>query len=85
MPEARLRQCAVLVGGLGTRLGAVTRSVPKPLLPIGDRPFLAWLLRELCRYGLEEAVLLAGHLSDRLRDEIPRLRARLEEAGQGNF
>ena len=56
-----IRQCAVLVGGLGTRLGALTATTPKPLLRIGDRPFLAWLLREFVRFGIEEFVLLAGH------------------------
>ncbi len=58
-----VRQCAILVGGLGTRLGALTAATPKPLLPCGDRPFLAWLMRELQRFGVEEFVLLAGHLS----------------------
>jgi len=39
--EVTIRQCAILVGGLGTRLGALSAATPKPLLPIGDRPFLA--------------------------------------------
>ena len=43
---ATVSQCAVLVGGLGTRLGTLTAATPKPLLPCGDRPFLAWLLRD---------------------------------------
>lgn len=71
------RQAAVLVGGLGTRLGAITRDTPKPLVPVGDRPFLAWLLRELCRFGIEEAVLLTGHLSDRVRGALEGIAARL--------
>jgi D-glycero-D-manno-heptose 1,7-bisphosphate phosphatase len=60
---ATVRQCAVLVGGLGTRLGSLTTATPKPLLPCGDRPFLAWLMRELIRFGVEDFVLLTGHLS----------------------
>ena len=67
MPTATLRQAAILVGGLGTRLGALTSDTPKPLLPVGGRPFLAWLLRELSRFGVEEAVLLTGHLAGRVR------------------
>ena len=77
MRGARLRQCAILVGGLGTRLGALTQDTPKPLLEIGDRPFLAWLMRELCRYGVEEVVLLTGHLSERVRTQAEALAARL--------
>src|SRR6185437_14941147 len=63
MRSAVVRQCAVLVGGLGTRLGALTATTPKPILPCGDRPFLAWLMREMLRFGVEEFLLLTGHLS----------------------
>jgi len=66
MQHATVEQCAVLVGGLGTRLGSLTATTPKPLLPCGDRPFLAWLLREVARFGESEFVLLSGHLSDQV-------------------
>ncbi|HEY4040569.1 MAG TPA: HAD-IIIA family hydrolase [Rhodopila sp.] len=58
-----ITQCAVLVGGLGTRLGALTATTPKPLLPCGGRPFLFWLLREFARFGVNDFLLLTGHLS----------------------
>ncbi len=77
MRPATIRQCAVLVGGLGTRLGALTSDTPKPVLPCGDRPFLAWLLREFVRFGVEEFVLLTGHLSDRLRESLGAVAASL--------
>jgi D,D-heptose 1,7-bisphosphate phosphatase len=77
MATATIRQAAILVGGLGTRLGALTASTPKPLLPCGDRPFLAWILRELCRYGVEEAVLLTGHLSEAVEAALPEIVAGL--------
>ena len=60
------RQCAILVGGLGTRLGSLTEQTPKPLLPVDGKPFLSWVLRELLRFGIDEAVLLVGHLSDQV-------------------
>jgi D-glycero-D-manno-heptose 1,7-bisphosphate phosphatase len=63
MPRAPIRQCAILAGGLGTRLGALTAVTPKPVLEVGGRPFLAWLMRELTRFGIEEFVLLTGHMS----------------------
>ena len=75
MPPFTVRQCAVLVGGLGTRLGALTQDTPKPLLPCGDRPFLAWLLRELIRFGVEEFVLLASHLADQVTARVDQLAA----------
>jgi D-glycero-D-manno-heptose 1,7-bisphosphate phosphatase len=63
MPRATVTQCAVLVGGLGTRLGSLTAHTPKPMLPCGDRPFLGWLLREFVRFGVTDFLLLTGHLS----------------------
>ncbi len=77
MARPPIRQCAILTGGLGTRLGALTAVTPKPLLPVGDRPFLGWLMRELVRFGIEDFVLLAGHLSPALEAALPALRAGL--------
>ncbi|QOZ08451.1 HAD-IIIA family hydrolase [Bradyrhizobium sp. CCBAU 51765] len=60
-----LRQAVVLVGGLGTRLGERTKTVPKPMLDVGGRPFLDTLLDELVRYGVfDEILLLAGHKAE---------------------
>ncbi|MBN8871954.1 MAG: HAD-IIIA family hydrolase [Rhodospirillales bacterium] len=70
---ATIRQCAILAGGLGTRLGDLTATTPKPLLPCGDRPFLAWLMREFQRFGVEEFVLLTGHLSDAVEQAVEAL------------
>ncbi len=71
--RATIRQCAVLAGGLGTRLGGLTAALPKPLLPCGDRPFLAWLLRDLARFGVEDVVLLTGHLSTHVEAAVADL------------
>jgi D-glycero-D-manno-heptose 1,7-bisphosphate phosphatase len=54
------RQAAILVGGKGTRLGALTAATPKPLLDVGGRPFIAWLLDEVSRHGIPRITLLAG-------------------------
>src|SRR5690606_8408963 len=74
------KQAAILVGGLGTRLGDLTARKPKPLLMCGDRPFLAWLLRELVRFGIDEVVLLAGHMVEEIRRDLPGLIAGLPRA-----
>jgi len=55
------RQCAILVGDFGSRLGALTPDTPKSLLDCGGRPFLAWVIRELSRFGIEEIILLTGY------------------------
>ncbi len=74
---ATLRQCAILAGGLATRLGARAATTPKPLLPCGDRPFLAWSLRELARFGVERVLLLTGHLSGAVDTAVASLAAAL--------
>jgi D-glycero-D-manno-heptose 1,7-bisphosphate phosphatase len=56
-----VRQVVCLVGGRGTRLGPLTESMPKPLLEVGGRPFLDYLIAEANRFGLERLLLLAGH------------------------
>lgn len=47
----------VLCAGFGTRLGDLTREVPKPMLPIGDRPMLAYLLAHLRAHGVREVAI----------------------------
>lgn len=74
---ATLRQCAILAGGLATRLGPLAATTPKPLLPCGDRPFLGWVLRELCRFGVERVLLLTGHLADSVAAAVTELADRL--------
>jgi D-glycero-D-manno-heptose 1,7-bisphosphate phosphatase len=61
-----LRQAIFLVGGLGTRLKDRTRATPKPLLEIGGRPFLDYLLDEAARYGFDDILLLAGHFGEQV-------------------
>jgi mannose-1-phosphate guanylyltransferase len=55
-------KAVVLVGGEGTRLRPLTETVPKPLLPFMNRPFLHHLLDHLARHGVEEAVLSSSYL-----------------------
>lgn len=66
-----VRQCVVLIGGLGTRLGALTRDCPKPLLPVGGTPFLESLLRYVVRFGVSDIVLLAGYKAEVVAEHFP--------------
>jgi D-glycero-D-manno-heptose 1,7-bisphosphate phosphatase len=76
-----LRQAVILVGGLGTRLGERTKATPKPMLPVGGRPFLDTLIDEIARYDVfDEILLLAGHKAESILaryDGTVRGRARL--------
>jgi len=63
-------QAVILAGGLGTRLGVRTRDLPKALLPIAGRPFLAWLVEALVRSGYRQLVLCIGHHGDQIVDYL---------------
>jgi NDP-sugar pyrophosphorylase family protein len=57
----------ILCGGRGTRLASVIADVPKPLAPVSERPFLAYLLAYLARSGaVRSATLAVHHLGDRI-------------------
>src|SRR5262249_50412210 len=56
-----MAQAVILVGGAGTRLGDLGARTPNPLLPVGDRPFLSSLIREIARFGIRRFLLIAGH------------------------
>ncbi|HLY46425.1 MAG TPA: HAD-IIIA family hydrolase [Stellaceae bacterium] len=71
-------QAVILCGGRGTRLGALTADLPKPLMPVGDAPFLDVLLFELGRHGVRRILLLAGFGAARIEEYVAasRLAAR---------
>jgi NDP-mannose synthase len=54
----------ILAGGKGTRLAPYTTIFPKPLVPIGDRPILEIIIRQLVRQGLGDILLSVGHLGE---------------------
>ena len=61
-------QAVILCGGRGTRLGALTAELPKPLLPIDDAAFLDLLLFELGRHGIRRILLLGGFAAARIAE-----------------
>ncbi len=64
-------KAVVLVGGEGTRLRPLTYTIPKPLLPIANQPFLERQLSWLAEYGVSEVVLSLGYLPDAFEQHFP--------------
>ena len=63
-------QAIILCGGLATRLGDVTKTVPKVLLKIAGKTVLEWQIRLLVEAGVTEVVLASGHLHDVLYERV---------------
>jgi NDP-mannose synthase len=57
-------RAVILAGGLGTRLRPYTTVLPKPLVPVGERPILEHILRRLHGCGVRRVDLCVGHLGD---------------------
>lgn len=72
------RQAAILCGGLGSRLGDLTRRTPKPLLTVDGRPFLDVIIEFVARQGVRRILLLAAFEHDQMKDYAARAASRLE-------
>ncbi len=60
----------ILVGGEGTRLRPLTERTRKDMLPLVDRPLLAYTFEHLRRYGVNRAIVSCGYLPDQIRDHF---------------
>jgi NDP-sugar pyrophosphorylase family protein len=60
----------VLAGGLGTRLGSLTKDFPKPLVTVAGRPFIEHPLEELQRQGAHRIVLAVGHRGELIEEAL---------------
>ena len=56
-------QAVILAGGRGRRLAPYTTILPKPLMPVGERPVLEILVDQLTRSGVSEIIMAVGYLS----------------------
>jgi len=61
-----VKEAIILAGGLGTRLYPLTLTVPKPMVPVAERPFLEYLLLRLSKQGFERVILSVGYLGEQI-------------------
>ena len=57
----------ILAGGMGTRLRPLTFSIPKPLLPVGEKPILQRIIEQLRDAGITDLVLATGYQAELVR------------------
>jgi len=60
-------QALILAGGEGTRLRPLTCTIPKPVVPLAGRPFIAHMISWLACHGVDEVILACGFMADGVR------------------
>lgn len=62
-------QAVIMAGGKGTRLAELTRdAIPKPMVRLLDKPLLEWQVECLHRNGVDDIIMVIGHLGEVIRD-----------------
>ncbi|MEM4160571.1 MAG: glucose-1-phosphate cytidylyltransferase [Thermoplasmata archaeon] len=64
----------ILCGGRGTRMGTETDALPKPMLPIGDKPILWHIMRIYSYWGFNNFILALGYKGEVIKDYFLRYR-----------
>ena len=63
-------QALILAGGEGTRLRPLTSTVPKPVVPLVDRPFITYMLEWLNAHGVDDVVMSCGYMASGVRNVL---------------
>lgn len=63
-------EAVILAGGKGTRLRSVVSDVPKPLAPVGARPFLTYLLDRLSQFRFDKVILSVGYMAEAFSERL---------------
>ncbi len=60
-------KAVILAGGKGTRLRPLTFSIPKPLLPIAEKPIIEIILKNLRKFGIKEVIVSVGYQGELIK------------------
>lgn len=63
-------KAVIIAGGKGTRLGKITKEIPKPMIKIGNLPILGHQLKLLKKYQIKNVIILTGHLSEIIENYV---------------
>lgn len=74
--SARPTRAMVLAAGLGTRMRAVSETIPKPLVPVAGKPLIVHALESLERAGVAEVVVNTHHLAVQIETSLAAHAAR---------
>ena len=68
--EASPKRAMVLAAGLGTRMRAFSWQIPKPLVQVGGKPLIDYVLDRLAEQGVERTVVNVHHLADQIERHL---------------
>jgi len=81
----KVRKAVIPAAGLGTRFLPATKSQPKEMLPVVDKPAIQYVVEEAVRAGLDDILIITGRGKRTIEDHFDRsieLEARLERSGK---
>jgi dTDP-glucose pyrophosphorylase len=61
-------ECMIMAGGRGKRLSPLTDTIPKPMLPLGDKPIIAHNIDRLISYGIQKIYISVKYLGDQIQE-----------------
>ena len=64
----KIRKAILPVGGLGTRFLPATKSIPKEMLPVLDKPLVQYAIDEALEAGIEEFIFITGRGKNAIED-----------------
>ena len=70
MTDSAPTTAVILAAGRGTRMGALTATIPKPLLPLHGRPIIEHIITGLCRAGVRDLVIVTGYLGEHIEAHL---------------
>ena len=81
----KVRKAVIPAAGLGTRFLPITKSTPKEMLPIVDKPTIQYIIEEIVASGIEEILIINGRNKESIInhfDRVPELEALLKAGGK---
>jgi UTP--glucose-1-phosphate uridylyltransferase len=80
----KIRKAVIPAAGLGTRLLPATKSIPKEMLPLADKPTVQYIIEEAVASGIEHVIIVTSRTKRPIEDhfdESPELHAELQRKG----
>ncbi len=81
----KVRKAVIPAAGLGTRMLPATKTVPKEMLPLVDKPALQYIIEEAAAAGIEDILVVTNRAKSAMDDYFdyyPELETRLNQAGK---